>query len=163
MKTLLLLRHAKSSWAREDLPDHDRPLNKRGKRDAPRMGQMLRENQLVPELILSSTAKRARKTAAKVARQCRYEGVIELAGELYLAPAGEYLQVLRQIPDHVSLAMVVGHNPGAEELLALLTGCTMTLPTAALARVELDLASWRQLAAETPANLVSLWRPRELE
>ena len=67
MKTLLMLRHAKSSWKDGSLSDHDRPLNERGKRDAPRMGQILKEQALVPELIISSTAKRARKTAAKMA------------------------------------------------------------------------------------------------
>ena len=86
MKTLLILRHAKSSWKHEQISDHDRPLNKRGKRDAPRIGRLLRDRNLAPELIISSTAKRARKTAAKAARECCYEGVIELCGELYLAP-----------------------------------------------------------------------------
>lgn len=163
MKTLLILRHAKSSWKDEDRPDHDRPLNKRGKRDAPRMGKLLRERHLVPQLIVSSTAKRARKTASKVAKKCDYEGVIELTGDLYLAPCSQYLEVLRNIPDHIDRAMVVGHNPGAAELLIQLTGTGTHFPTAALAQVELDIRSWRELGDDARGRLVDLWRPRELD
>lgn len=163
MKTLLILRHAKSSWKNEELADHDRPLNKRGKRDAPRMGKLLREQQLTPELIIASTAKRTRKTAAEVARACHYEGVIQLTGELYLAPASAYLEVLRGVPDHIQCVMVVGHNPGAEELLALLTGYAIPLPTAALAQVQLDLDRWNQLTSQSRGALVACRNPRELE
>ena len=78
MKTLLLLRHAKSSWSDPTLPDHDRPLNKRGIHDAPRMGKLLRHEHLMPDLILSSTAVRAKKTAELVAKACKYKGEIAL-------------------------------------------------------------------------------------
>ncbi len=163
MKTLLILRHAKSSWRDEGMDDHDRPLNKRGKRDAPRMGQLLQSADLPPELIISSTAKRARKTASKVAKKCRYEGVIELTGELYLAPPENYLQVLRNVPDQYQRVMVVGHNPGLEELLGLLTGQHTPLPTAALANIELPINCWRDLDESSPGTLLALWRPKELE
>ncbi len=163
MKTLLILRHAKSSWKDEEVADHDRPLNKRGKRDAPRMGKLLLESHLEPELIISSTAKRARKTASKVARKCGYQGVIELTGALYLAPSSEYITVLRTVPDHTDRVMVVGHNPGVEELLISLTGQETHLPTAALAQVELDIANWSQLTGNTRGNLVDLWLPCELD
>ena len=78
MKKIYILRHAKSSWKDEGLPDHDRPLNKRGKRDAPRMGRLLAEEGLVPDLIVSSTAKRAHKTTTEVADACGYKGEIAL-------------------------------------------------------------------------------------
>ena len=78
MKTLLILRHAKSSWKEQDLPDHDRPLNKRGKNDAPRMGKLLKDEDLIPDLIMSSTAVRAKKTAELVAKACKYKGKIVL-------------------------------------------------------------------------------------
>ena len=78
MKTLLILRHAKSSWNNLDLPDYDRPLNKRGKRDAPRMGDFLRHQDLVPDLIISSTAKRAKKTAKLFAKAVGYKEKISL-------------------------------------------------------------------------------------
>nr|NIL98123.1 hypothetical protein [Planctomycetales bacterium]NIP70269.1 hypothetical protein [Planctomycetales bacterium] len=94
MKTLLLLRHAKSSWDDSALDDHDRPLNKRGKRDAPRMGQLLVQQDLVPDCILTSTARRARKTAEAVAKACG--GVVPLTEmpELYHATAEEIVGVV---------------------------------------------------------------------
>jgi phosphohistidine phosphatase len=163
MKTLLILRHAKSSWKEEGMADHDRPLNKRGKRDAPRMGKLLRESDLAPDLIISSTAKRARKTASKVAKKCEYEGVIELTGELYLAPPQNYLQVLRNVPDQYDRVMVVGHNPGLEDLLSVLTGANTPLPTAALAQVELPIAQWQELDGTVEGDLRDLWLPKELD
>ena len=78
MKTLLLLRHAKSSWNEQDLPDHDRPLNKRSQKDAPRMGKLLKDEDLIPDLIISSTAVRAKKTAGLVAKACKYKRKIVL-------------------------------------------------------------------------------------
>jgi phosphohistidine phosphatase len=159
MKTLLILRHAKSSWKDEEVGDHDRPLNKRGKRDAPRMGERLKEADLQPELIISSTAKRARKTASKVAHQCGYQGVIELHGTLYLAPPGAYLEALRHVDDAIHRVMIVGHNPGLEQLLAMLTGQQVLLPTATLAHVELAVDHWSDLDTQTRGSLVQLWHP----
>jgi phosphohistidine phosphatase len=162
MKTLLLLRHAKSSWSDPTLKDHDRPLNDRGKRDAPRMGQLLKGERLTPDLIVSSTAKRARKTAARVAKNCGYQGEIELTESFYLAHPGQYVQYLQQVSDEHEFVMVVGHNPGLEALLAWLTGQDEPLPTAALAQVEFDIASWRELAHSAGGRLANLWRPKEL-
>ena len=87
MKTLLLLRHAKSSWKESSLTDHDRPLNDRGQRDAARMGQLLTDEDLLPDLILLSTATRARTTAELVAASSGFDGEIRLDGELYHAPS----------------------------------------------------------------------------
>ncbi len=164
-KTLLLLRHAKSSWKDEQLADHDRPLNQRGKRDAPRAGQRLVERRQLPDLILSSTAKRARKTAAKVAHQSGYQGVLQLHGELYLAPPAAYLEALSQLPDSIQRVLVVGHNPGMEELIEQLTGYQQAFPTCALAEIELNLARWSDVDGTTTGQLVSLWQPKtgELE
>jgi phosphohistidine phosphatase len=161
MKTLLILRHAKSSWKQPDQADHDRPLNERGKSDAPRVGRLLREEDLVPDLIVSSTAKRARKTAAKVAEGSGYGGEIQLSDELYLAPPKTYLGVLRQVADAHSRVMVVGHNPGLEELLTLLTGDESSLPTAALAYITLPIDRWSELNTGTRGHLVNLWTPKE--
>jgi phosphohistidine phosphatase len=162
MKTLLILRHAKSSWSDPTLSDHQRPLNKRGKRDAPRMGELLRDEQLTPDLIVASTAKRARKTAVKVADTCGYKGEIELTDSFYLARPGSYIQFLQQVPDENDSVMVVGHNPGLESLLDLLTGQSERLPTAALAQIQFDITSWREMADTPTGHLVSLWLPREL-
>jgi phosphohistidine phosphatase len=83
MKTLLILRHAKSSWKDLELPDQDRPLNKRGRHDAPLMGKILRQEDLIPDLIESSTAFRAKKTAKLVAKACKYKGDIAFDNSLY--------------------------------------------------------------------------------
>ena len=87
MKTLLILRHAKSSWKDDSLPDHDRPLNKRGKQDAPLVGRLDSRKDLMPDLILSSTAKRARATVELVAEESNYQGEIEYSRDLYAAEA----------------------------------------------------------------------------
>ena len=94
MKTLLLLRHAKSSWKDKDASDHDRPLNKRGKRNAALMGWLLQKEVLVPDIIVSSTAVRARDTAVRVAKSCYYKGQITYADSLYLGGTGAYLDHL---------------------------------------------------------------------
>lgn len=160
MKTLLILRHAKSSWGDPELPDHDRPLAKRGKRDAPRVGQLLRKEGLTPDLILSSTAKRACKTAEAVAEESGYEGEIELCGEFYPGAPEDYVAVLRRLPDEERRVMVVGHNPGLEELLETLTGETAALPTAALAQLALPIEHWKDLDEKIEGKLVDLWLPR---
>ena len=162
MKTLLILRHAKSSWDDESLDDHDRPLNKRGKRDAPRMGQLLRDEDLLPELILCSTAVRARKTLDKVCEAANYGGEKALNGELYMAGPSTYVDVLRSVDDRVERVMVVGHNPGLEELLSDLAGIDEHLSTAALAVVELPIERWNELELRTAGKLVQLFRPKEL-
>lgn len=161
MKTLLILRHAKSEWDEPGVADHDRTLSPRGKRDAPRMGKHLRAKQLVPDLIICSTAKRARKTAKLVAEACGYEGEIRLEEDLYLAEADAYLDVLREAPEECQSVMVVGHNPGLEELLETLTGGAEALPTAALAQVTLPIARWQDLDGDIEGELVGLWLPRE--
>src|SRR6188474_2183474 len=133
MKILLLLRHAKSSWKDDALDDHDRPLNERGKKEAPKMGQLLLEEHLLPDIILSSDAKRARRTVEKVCEAAGYRGETVLTSELYLANTATYLKALSRLPDQVSRALVVGHNPGMEQLLELLTERYEPMTTAALA------------------------------
>ena len=88
MKTLLIMRHAKSSWDESDMHDHDRPLNKRGKLNAPRMGRLLREQDLVPDLIITSSARRARDTAGAVADQSGYEGDVKVEERPVRGPTG---------------------------------------------------------------------------
>lgn len=163
MKTLLLMRHAKSSWKEPELADHERPLNKRGKLNAPRMGRLLREQELTPELILSSTARRARQTAEAVADLSGYQGELRLEGELYAAPAETCLEALQGLQDDaLNVVLLVGHNPGLEELLELLTGDYAPLPTAAIAQVDLPIERWGELTADIEGRLVNLWNPREL-
>lgn len=162
MKTLLILRHAKSSWDEPDVPDHDRPLNERGKNDAKRIGQLLLEHGLVPDWIISSTAKRARTTAGKVAKACGYASEVEQTRRLYLASPPEIIQILREVDDERSTVLVVAHNPGLEELLAQLTGQPEPMPTATLAQVAADIDRWQSLSVPAGGRLVQVWRPKEL-
>src|SRR5215510_11184128 len=106
MKTLLLLRHAKSSWKYPDLADHDRPLNKRGKLTAPRIGQLLKDENLVPDLILSSTAARAQTTPRKVATASGYAGEIRVTREIYDAGPEAYLALLQTVSDEYMRVLV---------------------------------------------------------
>ena len=161
MKTLLLLRHAKSSWDEPDLPDHDRPLTERGKRDARRVGTLLQERDLVPDLIVSSTAKRALKTALKVARACGIDEEIQTTGRLYEAYPTQFLEVLRELEDRFATVLLVAHNPGLEGLVWHLTGQRESLPTAALAQVALTLDRWQDLQVPPGGQLVQVWRPKE--
>lgn len=162
MKELLVLRHAKSSWKDLSLRDFDRPLNKRGKMDAPRMGKLLAEQDLVPDLIITSAAVRARLTAEAVAETSGYDEEIFETSELYMAMPEDYIAVLNHVQDSNTLVMVVGHNPGIEDLIEDLTGEWYRMPTAALAHIQLDIDSWQSLDAESEGELVNNWYPKEL-
>jgi phosphohistidine phosphatase len=162
MKTLLVLRHAKSSWKDDNLPDRERPLNKRGREEAPKMGEVLRKHDLVPDRVLSSPAQRARSTTELATEACGYEGELEFKDELYSFEAEPYLKALRALADSCQCAMIVGHNPAMEELVEGLTGETLPMPTAALAQIELPLEHWSDLAAQRNGKLINLWRPKEV-
>jgi phosphohistidine phosphatase len=162
MKTLLLLRHAKSSWKHPELADYDRPLNKRGKRTAPRMGELLKDEDLIPDFILCSSAVRTHMTALLVAKACTYRGEIKQTRKLYLAEPQAYVEVLREVVEIHARVLVVGHNPGLEALIEALTGEAMVMPTAALAYVELSLKRWKDLDLNTECKLVNVWRPKYL-
>jgi len=168
MKTLLLLRHAKSSWEDRSLSDHDRPLNERGERDAPRMGQLLRDEGLWPDLILSSTARRARRTAELMVADpddgtSDDDTEIRYLSELYLADPEDCLAAVRRVGGEAQCVLVVGHNPGLEMLLQSLTDEWHRLPTAALARIDLPIDIWKDLEDLEPGSgvLAGLWRPKE--
>lgn len=162
-KLLLILRHAKSSWEFEQLSDHDRPLNNRGRRDAPLMGRKLLKEQLVPQIIISSSAVRAHSTAKKVAKACGYEDEILINPALYGSGYSDYLNVLTNQEDKHDIIMLVGHNPISEQLVEVLTGEIVTMPTCAIACISLPITSWKQIIAKTKGQLLNLWRPKELK
>lgn len=162
MKILFILRHAKSDWGNSRLADHDRPLNERGKYDAPRMGAWLRQQQMVPELIISSTAERALTTAEMVALASEFEGELRTTKALYLAGPPGYIEVLNAVEDSFSRVMVVGHNPGMEELVSLLTDRERPMSTANVAVVELPIESWGELSLFSNGRLLHHWQPKDL-
>lgn len=162
MKELLLLRHAKSSWTDPAADDHDRPLNSRGKRDAPRMGRLLVSEDLRPDRIVSSTARRARKTAKATARACDYHGDIAKVEGLYHASPEQILRIVRGTDNAIGRLLLVGHNPGLEALAEELSATICRLPTAALAHFKLEISTWNELSPTTRVQLAALWHPKHL-
>lgn len=142
--------------------DHERPLNQRGKQDAPKMGALLKAHDIVPQLIISSTAERALQTAEAAALAADFEGELVTTSAFYLADPEAYLERLAELPDDITSVMVVGHNPGMEELVAELTGVADRLTTANLVQVALPITHWRDLDEETEGELLNWWRPKEL-
>ncbi len=157
MKTLLILRHAKSKSAGN--LDHDRPLAKRGMRDALRIGKILDERDLNPHLVVSSDAERARQTACLAAKAFCYDAEdIEFTEALYATSTGEHLDLVRSLPDEHDIVMLVGHNPTFEDLVETLTEDLVLLPTATLAHIELDVDSWADVD-EFTGELVEVYHP----
>ncbi len=160
MKTLLLMRHAKSNWKKE-LTDIERPLSPRGEKDAPAMGRLLKKKGLVPDLILTSPAVRARLTAEEVAKKSHYEKDILCIDKLYMAEAPEVIGALTSLPDEVNCVLLIGHNPGLEYTLQLLTGKIQSLPTATIACISLPVNHWSELNGDTRGELEKVWRPKD--
>ncbi len=164
MKKLLLMRHAKSSFEDDQASDFERGLNKRGEKDAPRMGKLLKDKGLVPDLILSSKAVRTSKTAEIVAEKIGYKKEIQYVEGLYLGEPDAYLEALHGLEDDQSqTVLVVGHNPGLESLLQVLTDKVESLPTGAIAALELPIRTWKALTYDVVADLEKVWRPRDLK
>lgn len=168
MRHLLIMRHAKSDWDTGALSDLDRPLSKRGKRDAPRMGCWLLENRLIPDWIVSSPALRAKETVLEVCKALGIkQGEIHWERAIYEAELKSLLGVLERCPGDRKLTLLVGHNPGLEELLQYLTeGAAAVsmrekrMPTAAIAHLELP-DEWRGLKRGS-GKLNTLMRPKSL-
>lgn len=145
MKTLTIVRHAKSSWNDSSLSDRDRPLNKRGTRDAPVMGAHIASAGIRPSLIVSSPATRAWTTARAVARQIGYPiEFLQREDELYLASLNEILDVVAAQDDDFGSLMLFGHNPGLTDFANyLVPGLTNNLPTAGVVSVGFERDDWR--------------------
>jgi phosphohistidine phosphatase len=154
MKTILILRHAKSDWGNPDLTDFDRPLANRGLKDAPRMGQVLARFDCVPDKILASPAERAKQTTELVAEVCGYKKSVQWEAGFYGGTSDDLITALQGLTNTVDRAMLVGHNPTLEETVADLL-CTdeggwgscmaVRLPTAGLVCLDVDIFDWSEL------------------
>lgn len=144
MKTLYLMRHAKSSWKEPDLRDYERPLNKRGNRDAPFMGNLLKEKGIRPDIIISSGATRAYTTATIISGQLEYPiKQIIIEDRIYDASAGELIDIINSIEDSNNFAMLFGHNPGFTMLSNYLSDKRIdNIPTSGFVTIQFDLNSW---------------------
>jgi phosphohistidine phosphatase len=168
VKVLYLLRHAKSSWEDAALDDHERPLTPRGKRAARAIADHFSRERIQPALVLCSSARRARDTLAPLQRGLPEKTEVSFESGLYAASAEDLLGRLRSVPSRVPSVLLVGHNPGLQVLGLLLArpgarrdALDRKFPTAALAVVELDPASWRDIS-EGSGELTSFILPREL-
>jgi phosphohistidine phosphatase len=167
VKSLLLLRHAKSSWKEPSLADHDRPLAPRGRRAARRIAGHLSEQGIEPGLVLCSSARRARETLARIESALGSEVDVRIDDDLYGASARELMELVRSLPDALKSVMLIGHNPAMAGLALDLAGRGSDLgrleqkfPTAALATLQFA-GSWRELK-DGGAELVGFVTPKEL-
>ncbi len=159
MKTLLIMRHAKSSWKEKELPDHDRPLKKRGRKDIANMAKILKKKALVPDFILSSTAVRAKDTASLMAEKLNYKGKLELVENFYMAEPETYIKKIATVPEKVENLLIIGHNPGLEGLVMTLGDKIASLPTGSIAKIYLFIDKWSELTTETDGEINHLWLP----
>ena len=154
MKSILFLRHAKSDWSNPSLSDLDRPLAKRGLKDAPRIGRVLAKFGCMPDLIISSPSLRTRQTVELAVLENGYQGEIMWEERLYGGNSYDITGVIHAIPENVERPMIVGHNPGIEETLSLLLsahgnnptdGIRLRVPTAGLAYLDACVDIWGNL------------------
>ncbi len=161
MKTLLLLRHAKSSWSYDVRDDWDRSLSKRGKKDVLELGEVFKEKQLMPQVILSSAAVRARETCQLLVDAIHYRGDVYYRSSLYMGEAEMYIKEISQLPDDVNCALVIGHNPGLQTLYQMLSWDIGPLHATSVACVQLPIDSWKELDINSTSEDFSLWELKE--
>lgn len=149
MKTLYIIRHAKSSWADPTASDFERGLNDRGKRDAPRMGKRLKEKAIHPDIVVTSPAKRALSTAKKISEVIKYKKEkIKIESKLYHADEDTILSVVQNINDNQSTAMIFGHNPGLTDFVNAISSEEINIdnvPTSGIVAFTLPVESWKDV------------------
>jgi len=160
MKKLFILRHAKSSWDDPDLADFDRPLNDRGLNTAPFMGEVMAKRNFLPDIILSSPARRALQTALLVKEAGGMNAAVKYDERIYEASPQALRQAVLEIGDEFDSVLLVGHNPGVEGFTKFLTNKSEPMPTASLSVIELDIKAWNDLAQET-GRLQTVIRPKD--
>lgn len=163
MKTIFLVRHAKSSWESPALEDFDRPLNRRGKQDAPKMGGRLKDKNIMPDLLISSPAKRTLKTARKMAKAMGYpKKKISFIDSLYHASSREFFLVIQGISSSVDTLMVVGHNPGLTDFAnAICERGIDNIVTAGIYAVQLSVDDWKEIKNGSKGRLLFYEYPKK--
>ncbi len=170
MKRVFLLRHAKSSWDYPSLSDIERPLASRGLKAAPKVARLMRDEGLVPDLVICSPSQRTRETWDLIGSELDPEPPSRIDERLYLASPGELVSVIQEQPDDLDSVMLIGHNPGMESITMGLSGsgaqpdldrALAKFPTGALAVIDLDVERWSDVAGGS-GSLVRFIRPRDL-
>ena len=161
-RQFVVMRHAKSDWGDASLSDHDRPLNERGCRDAPRMAAWMADQNLVPDLILSSSSQRTRQTVILMCSVWGQEPQVEYLESLYLATPDAMLRAAQSAGPEIGRVMVLAHNPGVSYLASSLAGRSVDMPTAAVAVFRVKLTDWKHLHGDVDAELLQYMRPKAL-
>lgn len=162
-RTLVVMRHAKSSWDDVSQADHDRPLNERGRRDATRMARYVVEAGWDPDLILASTAQRVSETLQLVRAQLPKVPDMVVTRRLYLAPVSEIVSLIREHGGEHATLWVVGHNPGLQELVEHWLGPLPKFPTASVARFVFPISKWSSFSLDLKASERDFVKPRDLD
>lgn len=162
-RQLVLMRHGKSSWEQLGLSDYDRPLNARGYKASRLMARFLASQQWIPDTVLCSTAQRTQSTWDEVTDEISWNGNRIDCEDLYLATPQTILQTIRAVPHDASTVLVLGHNPGLEELLEIWIDHVGKFPTAAVAFMQFELPEWRELSFDLRPIESSVWKPKELK
>ncbi|MDR2789395.1 MAG: histidine phosphatase family protein [Campylobacteraceae bacterium] len=161
MKTIYFIRHAKSDWS-VDCDDFDRALNKRGEKDAPFMAERLKKYGVKPDIIITSPAKRALKTAKIIAKKLKRDMLITDAN-LYLTSPQEYLRIIREIDDKYNTIFIVGHNPSITEICKILSGAQIdNIPTCGIFCIKFDAESFSAISINSGKKLFFDFPKKEL-
>ena len=147
MKKLYIIRHAKSSWKDTTLDDFDRPLNKRGKLNAPFMGTKLKERGIVPDIMISSSAFRAKNTAEIIAKKVKYSKKIIFKKEIYDVGESAIRKILKKLDDEKSVVFLFGHNPDLNMLAERYVGFDENIPTCGIVEIEFDCKRWKDISS----------------
>lgn len=162
MRTIYLVRHAKSSWAEPGLSDMERSLNKRGKHDAPKMGSLLYAKGERPQLLVSSPAKRAYSTAKRIAKELDYPAKDIIKDErLYMADVEDFYSVIKNTEENIERLMIFSHNYGITYFANLISGSNIdNIPTCGVVRVDFDTNSWKDVE-EQKGKLIYFEYPKK--
>lgn len=148
MKTLYLIRHAKSSWSNASLSDFDRPLNERGKHDAVTMGDRLLKQNILPDCIISSSSKRTKKTAKRITKALNFKfSNVQFKDELYHANHLTLMKTLCEVQDKYNSIFIIGHNPGISNFCDYLTHQAIDFPTTGIAKITFEVDSWMEITS----------------
>ena len=161
MKKLYIIRHGKSSWKDLGLDDFERPLNKRGKHDAPVMGERLKNKNIIPDIILSSPAKRAKMTAEVIAKKVHYNKKISFEKNIYEADKDTLKKIVNNIDDRYNTVFLIGHNPGLNELAEYYVDYDDNLPTCGILGIEFTCSHWQDANADN-ATLIFIDYPKNI-
>ncbi|MCT7589357.1 SixA phosphatase family protein [Aliarcobacter butzleri] len=163
MKKLVLIRHAKSNWSNPFLDDFLRPLNKRGKKNAPLMAKVLKEKNIRPDLIISSPSLRTKQTLEYFIKELNYKDEVKLEESIYEAPYENLLKVIKDIPNIHKIVFLIGHNPALCDLTNFLVDKSFeNIPTCGIVEIDFNVKNWKDISKEN-SNLISFEYPKKYQ